>query len=71
VARGLLDRSPVTLGASLLVGVLHGSILWGVLPDQPGVSWEAHLFGAISGIAAAFPVRIHVHAPRLGGVNQE
>lgn len=71
VARGLVDRSLITLGAALLVGVLYGSILWGVLPGQPGVSWEAHLFGAIAGVAAAFLVRTHVHAPRLGGVNLE
>jgi membrane associated rhomboid family serine protease len=71
VARGLVDRSPITLGAALLVGVLYGSLLWGVLPGQPGVSWEAHLFGAIAGAAAAFLVRTHVHAPRLGGVNLE
>ena len=71
VARGFVDRSPVTLGAALLVGFLYGSILWGVLPGQPGVSWEAHLFGAIVGAAAAFLVRTHIHAPRLGDVNQD
>jgi membrane associated rhomboid family serine protease len=69
VVRGLVDRSPITLGAALLVGVLYGSLLWGVLPGQPGVSWEAHLFGALAGAAAAFLVRTHVHAPRLGGVD--
>jgi len=71
VARGLVDRSPVTLVAALLVGFLYGSILWGVLPGQPGVSWEAHLFGATAGAAAAFLVRTHVHAPRLGSVDQK
>ncbi|WP_417522492.1 rhomboid family intramembrane serine protease [Marinovum sp.] len=71
VARGLVDRSPVTLAAALLVGFLFGSMLWGVLPGQPGVSWEAHLFGATAGAAAAFLVRTHVHAPRLGGVERE
>ncbi|WP_284166094.1 rhomboid family intramembrane serine protease [Frigidibacter sp. SD6-1] len=69
--RGLVDRSPITLGAALVVGVFYGSILWGVLPGQPGVSWEAHLFGAIAGAAAAFLVRTHVHAPRLGDVDLE
>ncbi|GKY90062.1 hypothetical protein STA1M1_39310 [Sinisalibacter aestuarii] len=69
IARGLVDRSPITLGAALVVGVLYGTILWGVLPGQPGVSWEAHLFGAIAGAGAAFLIRTHVHAPRLGGVD--
>ena len=69
VARGLVDRSPITLGAALVVGVLYGSLLWGVLPGQPSVSWEAHLFGAIAGAGAAFLIRTHVHAPRLGGVD--
>ena len=71
VVRGLVDRSLITLGAALVVGVLYGSILWGALPGQPGVSWEAHLFGAIAGAAAAFLVRTHVHAPRLGDVDLE
>lgn len=51
VTRGFVDRSLITLGAALVVGVLYGSTLWGVLPGQPGVSWEAHLFGAIAGAA--------------------
>ena len=71
VMRGLVDRSLITLGAALVVGVLYSSILWGVLPGQPDVSWEAHLFGAIAGAAAAFLVRTHVHAPRLSDVDRE
>lgn len=70
VARGVVDRSPVTLGTSLVVGVLYGSMIWGVLPGQPGVSWEAHLFGALAGAAAAFLVRTEVHNPRLRHVER-
>jgi membrane associated rhomboid family serine protease len=70
VARGLVDRSPVTLAVAMVVGVLYGSILWCVLPGQPGISWEAHLFGAIAGVAAALLVRTHVHAPRILNVDQ-
>jgi len=69
ITRGLVDRSPVTLGAAVLVGVFYGSIIWGVLPGQPGVSWEAHLFGAIAGAAAAFLIRAPVHAPRMHDVD--
>ena len=70
IARGLVDRSPVTLGAAGLVAVVYGSILWGVLPGQPGVSWESHLFGAIAGIVAAVLTRAQVHAPRLRDVER-
>ena len=69
VTRGFVDRSLITLSAALVVGVLYGSILWGVLPGQAGVSWEAHFFGTVAGAAAALLVRTHVHAPRLGGVD--
>jgi len=69
VVRGFVDRSAITLGAALVVGVLYGSLLWSVFPGQPGVSWEAHLFGALAGAAAAFLVPTHVHVPRLGGVD--
>ncbi len=57
VVRGFVDRSLVTLGVSLLVGFLYGSLLWGVLPGQPGVSWEAHAFGALAGAIAAIAIR--------------
>lgn len=70
-ARGLVDRSLMTLGAAILVGLLYGSIIWGVVPGQSGVSWEAHLFGAIAGVAAALVLRTHVHAPRMRDVDRQ
>ena len=70
VTRGLVDRSPTSLAAALFVGVVYGSLIWGVLPRQPGVSWEAHLFGAIAGAVAAFVIRTHVHAPRMRDVER-
>ncbi|WP_292270610.1 rhomboid family intramembrane serine protease [Marivita sp.] len=70
IARGLVDRSPVTLGAAVVIGGLYSSLLWGVLPGRPGVSWEAHLFGALASVAAALLLRSPVHAPRLRGVDR-
>lgn len=70
LARGVVDRSFTTLAAALVVGVLYGSIILGVLPGQPGVSWEAHLFGALAGVAAAILIRTHVHAPRTRDVDR-
>lgn len=52
--RGLYSRS---VGHLLLGGVLlvvYGGLLWGVLPGQPGVSWQGHLFGAVGGGLAAW-----------------
>lgn len=71
VTRGLVDRSLITLGTALLVGLVYGSIIWGVLPGQPGVSWEAHLFGALAGLIAAIAIRTHVHAPRVREVQRQ
>jgi membrane associated rhomboid family serine protease len=70
VARGLVDRSPITLAAAALVGVLYGALLWGVVPGRAGISWEAHLFGFLAGVAAAVLIRTHVHAPRLQAVER-
>jgi membrane associated rhomboid family serine protease len=46
------DASQVALGVILLL--VYGGLLLGVLPGQPGISWQGHLFGGISGILAAW-----------------
>lgn len=51
--RGYFERSPIAVAISLFVGTLYGSLLWGVLPVQYGISWEGHLFGLIGGAIAA------------------
>lgn len=71
IVRGLVDRSPITLGVAVLVGTTYGAMLWGVLPGRPGVSWEAHLFGAVAGALAAFAIRTRVHAPRIDDVDRK
>jgi len=42
---------------SLLISFSYGSLVWGVLPIQPGVSWQSHLFGALTGIFLAWAYR--------------
>lgn len=51
---GVLNKNKRTMGISFLVVFLYGSMIWGVLPITPGVSWESHLFGALAGIILAF-----------------
>ena len=54
---GLLRRQPQLLALSLLVVFLYGGMIWGVLPIEEAVSWEAHLAGAFSGFALAINYR--------------
>ncbi|GAA4016484.1 rhomboid family intramembrane serine protease [Deinococcus rubellus] len=39
--------------AALVALLLYGGALWGVLPRDPRISWESHLFGFIAGMLAA------------------
>lgn len=50
---GFVARRAAPALAGLLVILLYGGLLWGVLPLQPGVSWQGHLFGAAAGVALA------------------
>ena len=51
--RGYFERSFVAIAISLVIAVTYGSLIWGVLPSRPYISWEGHLFGFIGGIIAA------------------
>ena len=39
------------------VAIFYGGMVWGILPLQPGVSWESHLLGGIVGFILAFVFR--------------
>lgn len=52
--RGIWSRSAGEIILGMVLFFLYGGLLLGVLPGQPGISWQGHLFGAIGGgIAAA------------------
>ena len=57
IVRGLLDRRPAEILIGVAVFLLYSSALLGVLPGQPGVSWQGHLFGALGGVVAARALR--------------
>lgn len=54
LARGLFTRDGKQILIAVGVLVVYGGILWGVLPTQFGVSWQAHLGGALGGVLAAW-----------------
>ncbi|NUP02182.1 MAG: rhomboid family intramembrane serine protease [Nonomuraea sp.] len=57
LARGVFDRRVVDILIGIGVGVAYYSILWGLLPNQQGISWQGHLFGLVGGVVAAWVLR--------------
>jgi membrane associated rhomboid family serine protease len=62
---GLLRRDMRSIAVSLLVGFLYGSMVWGVLPIRPHMSWEMHLSGAALGVLLAILYRRRDRVPLL------
>lgn len=57
LARGIVMRRIGDLLIALLLVAVYGSMVWGIFPSQPHISWQAHLFGFLGGVAAAFMAR--------------
>ncbi len=57
LARGFVERRPLDIVVGVLIAVLYGTMIFGALPGQPGISWQAHLFGLIGGVLAAWLTR--------------
>lgn len=54
---GLIRRDNRSIALALIVTFLYGSLVWGVLPVDSGISWEGHLFGSVAGILCAIIFR--------------
>lgn len=61
VGAGLFSKKRQTLALSLVIVLLYGSMIWGIFPIQPGVSWESHLAGGLVGFATAFFYRQRIY----------
>jgi len=57
LASGIFRKEFKAILVAVIVGVLYGGALWGIIPSNPNVSWEAHLFGFISGAMWAYAFR--------------
>lgn len=62
------ERSCRAIVLALVVLLLYSGIIWGVLPQGGGISWQTHLFGFLGGGLAAYllsqrtndlPITIH------------
>lgn len=54
---GMLRKDRGSVGFSTAVLFLYSGMLIGLLPEDSGISFEYHLFGALAGAACAFALR--------------
>jgi membrane associated rhomboid family serine protease len=54
LVRGLWSRRPAQVVIAVLVLLVYGGLIWGVFPSGAGISWQAHLGGAVAGVLAAW-----------------
>jgi len=54
---GVFRKQRQLMVISALVAFLYGSITWAIFPFDQSISWEGHLFGALSGLLVAFNYR--------------
>lgn len=54
---GIFNRDRQSIVLSLIVLFVYSGMFYGILPTQPGVSWESHLLGGLVGILVAYLLR--------------
>jgi membrane associated rhomboid family serine protease len=54
---GIIRNDVRLLTLSVVVVFLYGGLIWGIFPIDPRISWEGHLWGAVSGVVMAFYYR--------------
>ncbi|GAA3533163.1 rhomboid family intramembrane serine protease [Aeromicrobium panaciterrae] len=68
IVRGVFAKNLRQIVLGVVMFMAYGTILLGVLPGEPGVSWEGHLFGAIGGAIAAWFARDDAEPAAMGVV---
>ncbi|WP_196140806.1 rhomboid family intramembrane serine protease [Aliikangiella sp. G2MR2-5] len=53
----ILRRDKVSIALMFIAVLLFGSVLLGILPWDPKISFESHFFGAVGGVMSAFLFR--------------
>ena len=54
---GIIRNDVRLLTVSEVVVFLYGGLIWGMMPIDPEISWEGHLWGAVSGVVLALYYR--------------
>lgn len=53
VTSAYYERNAASILLAIVVITLYGGVIWGVLPQGNGISWQGHLFGLLGGVLAA------------------
>ena len=70
-ARGLFDRNVAELLVGVVVGFVWGAALLSSVVPHKGVSWQAHVCGAVGGVVAAYVLASRSRRTRQGGRRDE
>lgn len=62
---GIVRRNVNLLAISMLVIFLYGSMVWGIFPYKPEMSWESHLIGMTTGALLSVIYRHEGPGPTL------
>jgi hypothetical protein len=54
---GFLRRYLPLQAISLFVVFVYGSLVWGIFPGEPGISWQGHFLGLMVGVVVAIAFR--------------
>jgi membrane associated rhomboid family serine protease len=54
---GLFRKDIKSLLISVVIMLMYGGMVYGIFPNQPGVSWDSHLIGGIVGTTIAYRFR--------------
>jgi membrane associated rhomboid family serine protease len=68
---GMIRKNNQLAVISLLIVFLYGSMVWGIFPFDPQVSWEAHLYGGLTGLVLAILFRKEGPQPKKFWENEK
>lgn len=57
---GVFVKDVRSIVLSMVVTILYSGMFFGIIPNQEGISWESHMYGALVGIFIAFVMKSEI-----------